>query len=96
MFKKFTEDTVNLYEFVSNESYNKNQSSITRYAFVSGSSNETLSKNYNFARINLYLSGSDYTDGNKKYNSYPIPGNRLNTDNMFFDKFYVSIVNTTT
>ena len=22
--------------------------------------------------------------------SYPIPGNRLNTDNMFFDKFYVS------
>ena len=70
MFKKFNEENVNLYEFVSNKTYNKNQSSITRYAFISGSSDETLSKNYNFARINLYLSGSDYSQTNKKYNSY--------------------------
>ena len=90
MFKKFNEENVNLYDFVSNKTYNKNQSQITRYNFVSGSSDETLSKNYNFARINLYLSGSDYSQNNKKYNSYPTPGNRLNKDKMFFDKFYIS------
>ena len=90
MFKKFTEDNVNLYEFVSNKTYNLNQSSVTRYNFVSGSSDETLSRNYNFARINLYLSGSDYSQHVKRYNSYPTAGNRLNQDNMFFDKFYVS------
>ena len=83
MFKKFNEENVNLYDFVSNKTYNKNQSQITRYNFVSGSSDETLSKNYNFARINLYLSGSDYSQTNKKYNSYPTPGNRLNRDKMF-------------
>jgi hypothetical protein len=90
MFKKFTEDNVNLYEFVSNKTYNLNQSDVTRYNFVSGSLNETLSRNYNFARINLYLSGSDYSQHVKRYNSYPTAGNRLNQDNMFFDKFYVS------
>jgi len=90
MFKQFTEDNVNLYDFVSNKNYIKNQSSVTRYAFISGSSDETLSRNYNFARINLYLSGSDYTVNNKKYNTYPTAGNRLNQDNMFFDKFYTS------
>ena len=90
MFKKFTEDNVNLYEFVSNKTYNLNQSDVTRYNFVSGSLNETLSRNYNFARINLYLSGSDYSQHVKRYNSYPTAGNRFNQDNMFFDKFYVS------
>ena len=90
MFKKFTEENVNLYEFTSNKTYNQNQSSITRYAFISGSSDETLSRNYNFARINLYLSGSDYSQGYKRYNTYPTPGNRFNNDNMFFTKFYIS------
>ena len=90
MLKQFTEDNVNLYEFTSNKTYNLNQSNITRYNFVSGSSEETLSKNYNFARINLYLSGSDYSQNVKRYNSYPTAGNRLNRDKMFFDKFYVS------
>ena len=90
MLKQFTEDNVNLYEFTSNKTYNQNQSSITRYAFISGSSDETLSRNYNFARINLYLSGSDYSQGYKRYNTYPTPGNRFNNDNMFFDKFYIS------
>ena len=90
MLKQFNEENVNLYEFVSNKTYNLNQSEITRYNFVSGSSEETLSKNYNFARINLYLSGSDYSQDVKRYNSYPTAGNRLNKDKMFFDKFYVS------
>ena len=90
MLKQFTEDNVNLYDFVSNKTYNLNQSEITRYNFVSGSSEETLSRNYDFARINLYLSGSDYSQNIKRYNSYPTAGNRLNNDKMFFNKFYVS------
>lgn len=90
MLKQFTEDNVNLYEFVSNKTYNKNQSSVTRYNFVSGSLDETLTKNYQFARINLYLSGSEYSQETKKYNSYPTPGNGLNKNNMFFGKFYTS------
>ena len=71
MLKKFTDDNINTYEFVSNKTYNLDQSStsITRYNFVSGSLDETLSRNYNFARINLYLSGSDYSQGYKRYNS---------------------------
>jgi hypothetical protein len=90
MFKQFTDDNTNIYEFVSNKTYTLNQSEVTRYAFVSGSSDETLSRNYNFARINLYLSGSDYSQGYKRYNTYPTAGNRFNQDQMFFNKFYVS------
>ncbi len=90
MFKNLTDENVNIYEFVSNKTYNLNQSSLTRYNFVSGSTEDTLSTNYNFARINFYLSGSDYTQHNKKYNRLPTPGNPLNSDDMFFDKFYVS------
>ena len=88
MLKKFTEENVNLYEFVSNKNYVKNQTQVTRFAFISGSSDEVLSRNYNFARINLYLSGSEYSTSSKRYNSYPTAGNPLNKDKMFFNKFY--------
>tara|TARA_B100001094_G_scaffold164857_1_gene159584 strand:- start:1751 stop:2578 length:828 start_codon:yes stop_codon:yes gene_type:complete len=90
MFKNLTDENRNIYDFVSNKTYNLDQSQVTRYNFVSGSTDATLSKNYNFARINLYLSGSDYTNSNKKLNREPTPGNPLNNDQMFFDKFYVS------
>ncbi len=90
MFKQFSEENINVYEFVSNKTYNLDQSSVTRYPFISGSSDVTLSKNYNFARINLYLSGSDYSQGYKRYNSYPTAGNRFNQQGMFFNKFYIS------
>jgi len=90
MFKNLTDENRNIYEFVSNKTYNLNQSSVTRYNFVSGSTDKTLSKNYNFARINLYLSGSEYSQETKKYNSYTTPGNGLNKNNMFFGKFYTS------
>ena len=82
MLKKFTEENVNLYEFVSNKNYVKNQTQVTRFAFISGSSDEVLSRNYNFARINLYLSGSEYSTSSKRYNSYPTAGNPLNKDKM--------------
>ena len=90
MFKNLTDENRNIYDFVSNKTYNLNQSQVTRYNFVSGSTDTTLSRNYSFARINLYLSGSDYTNHTKKYNREPTPGNPLNNDQMFFDKFYVS------
>ena len=90
MLKQFTDENRNIYEFVSNKTYNLNQSSLTRFNFVSGSSEDTLSTNYNFARINFYLSGSDYTTHTKKYNTLPTPGNPLNSDDMFFNKFYIS------
>ena len=90
MFKNLTDENRNIYDFVSNKTYNLNQSSLTRYNFVSGSTEDTLSTNYNFARINFYLSGSDYTNSNKKLNREPTAGNPLNNDQMFFDKFYVS------
>ena len=90
MFKNLTDENRNIYDFVSNKTYNLNQSSLTRYNFVSGSTEDTLSTNYNFARINFYLSGSDYTNQTKKYNREPTPGDPLNSDDMFFDKFYVS------
>ena len=90
MLKQFTDENRNIYDFVSNKTYNLNQSSVTRFNFVSGSTEDTLSTNYNFARINFYLSGSDYTRHNKKLNREPTPGNPLNSDDMFFNKFYVS------
>ena len=90
MLKQFTDENRNIYDFVSNKTYNLNQSSLTRFNFVSGSTEDTLSTNYNFARINFYLSGSDYTRHNKKLNREPTPGNPLNSDDMFFNKFYVS------
>ena len=88
MFKNLTDENRNIYDFVSNKTYNLNQSSVTRYEFLSASLNTTSASYYDFARINFYLSGSDYSDDNKKLNSYPTPGNRLNTDDMFFNKFY--------
>ena len=90
MFKKFTEEQQNVYDFVSNKTYNFNQSQLTRYQFLSASSHPTASRYHHFARINFYLSGSDYTRHNKKLNREPTPGNPLNSDDMFFDKFYVS------
>ena len=90
MFKKFTEEQQNVYDFVSNKTYNFNQSQLTRYQFLSASSHPTASRYHHFARINFYLSGSSYSKSDKKYNSYPIPGNGLNQQDMFFDKFYDS------
>ena len=64
MFKSFTNETKNTYEFKSHKSYTLNQSSVTRQPFSSGSTDDTLAKYYHFARINFYLSGSDYSANN--------------------------------
>ena len=91
MFKKFTEEQQNVYDFVSNKTYNFNQSQLTRYQFLSASSHPTASRYHHFARINFYLSGSSYSKSDKKYNSYPIPGNGLNQQDMFLINFMIAV-----
>ena len=88
MFKQFNDEQQNVYDFVSNKNYTFNQSQLTRYQFISASSHPTSASYYHFARINFYLSGSDYSERDKKYNVYPIPGHGLNQQDMHFNKFY--------
>ena len=56
MYKYFTNEQQNTYEFNAHKSYTLNQSEVERHAFTSGSTDETLSKYYHFARINFYHS----------------------------------------
>ena len=51
MFKSFTNETKNTYEFKSHKSYTLNQSEVERQAFISGSTDETLSKYYHFMYV---------------------------------------------
>jgi len=88
MFKTFTTEHQNIYEFTAHKTYKLNQSDLTRYQFLSASNNSTSASNYHFARINFYLSGSDLASSNPKFNSYPTVGNKFDNDKMFFNKFY--------
>ena len=88
MFKNFTTEHQNIYEFTAHKTYKLNQSDLTRYQFLSASNNSTSASNYYFARINFYLSGSDLVGSNPKFNSYPTVGNKFDNDKMFFNKFY--------
>ena len=88
MYKQFTSEQQNIYEFRAHKSYTLNNSDLTRYQFLSASSNSTSASYYKFARINFYLSGSDLASVNPKFNTYQTVGNKLNNDKMFFDKFY--------
>ena len=60
MYKQFTDEQINKYEFSSHKTYTLNQTQVTRKQFLSESLDETADRYYKFARINLYLSGSDY------------------------------------
>ena len=88
MYKQFTSEQQNIYEFRAHKSYTLKNSDLTRYQFLSASSNSTSASYYKFARINFYLSGSDLASVNPKFNTYQTVGNKLNNDKMFFDKFY--------
>ena len=90
MFKNFTTEHQNIYEFTAHKTYKLNQSDLTRYQFLSASNNSTSASYYHFARINFYLSGSDLASSNSKFNTYPTIGNKFNNDKMFFNKFYQS------
>ena len=86
MYKQFTSEQQNVYEFRAHKSYTLKNSDLTRYQFLSASSNSTSASYYKFARINFYLSGSDLASVNPKFNTYQTVGNKLNNDKMFFDK----------
>ena len=88
MFKYFTNEQINTYEFQSHKSYSLNQSSVTRYQFVSGSPDSTAATYYKFARINLYLSGSDYAANNPLFNDTPTIGDKKQQSGIFLNKFY--------
>ena len=88
MFKSFTNETQNIYEFKSHKTHKLNQSNILRHHFSSGSSDSTLSDYYKFARINLYLSGSDYTTKNPLFNNVPTIGDKKEQSGIFLNKFY--------
>ena len=88
MYKQFTSEQQNVYEFRAHKSYTLKNSDLARYQFLSASSNSTSASYYKFARINFYLSGSDLASVNPKFNTYQTVGNKLNNDKMFFNKFY--------
>ena len=90
MFKSFTNETKNTYEFKSHKSYTLNQSSVTRQPFSSGSTDDALAKYYHFARINFYLSGSDYSANNPLFSNAPTIGDKKQQSGIFLNKFYES------
>ena len=90
MYKYFTNEQQNTYEFNAHKSYTLNQSEVERQAFISGSTDETLSKYYHFARINFYLSGSEYTANNPLFNTVPTIGDKKQQSGIFLNKFYES------
>jgi hypothetical protein len=88
MYKYFTNEQQNTYEFDAYKSYTLNQSEVKRQAFSSGSIDDTLSKYYHFARINFYLSGSDYTVNNPLFNNITTIGDKKQQSGIFLNKFY--------
>ena len=88
MYKYFTNEQQNTYEFNAHKSYTLTQSEVERHAFSSGSTDEALSKYYHFARINFYLSGSDYTSNNPLFNKVPTIGDKKQQSGIFLNKFY--------
>ena len=88
MFKQFNEENQNLYEFIANKNYVKNQSNLTRLHFISASSHTLSASYYHFARINFYLSGSDLAQSEPRFNKIQTPGNLQNNDLTHFNKFY--------
>ena len=90
MFKSFTNETKNTYEFKSHKSYTLNQSNVVRHQFLSASNQSTSASYYQFARINLYLSGSDYTVNNPLFNDVVTIGDKKQQSGIYLTKFYES------
>ena len=88
MFKSFTNETKNTYEFKSHKSYTLNQSEVNRQPFSSGSDDTTLSNYHKFARINFYLSGSDLAAEDDRFNRVVTVGDKKQQSGIFLNKFY--------
>jgi hypothetical protein len=84
MFKQFTSENQNTYEYTANKSFTLSQADVTRHQFLNNSSNEASKSYYDFSRINFYLSGS--TSDN--YGSQFTIGNDGSGYDTFLTKFY--------
>jgi hypothetical protein len=85
MFRQFTPENTNTYEYKAYKSFTLTQANLTRYQFLNNSSNEVSKSYYDFARINFYLSGStSETYFNESFNI----GNDGTARNTFLTKFY--------
>ena len=85
MFKKFTPENQNTYQYKANKTFTLTQADLTRHEFIKDSTNEVSKSYYDFARINFYLSGSQ----SEAYlnDSFNI-GNDGSGRNTFLNKFY--------
>ena len=84
MFKQFTSENQNTYQYRAHKSFTLSQADVTRHQFLNNSSNEVSKSYYDFARINFYLSGS--TD--EKYSEQFNIGNDGSGRDTFLTKFY--------
>ena len=85
MFKKFTPENQNTYQYKAHKNFTLTQADLTRYEFIKNSTNEVSKSYYDFARINFYLSGSQSESYlNQSFNI----GNDGSGRNIFLNKFY--------
>ena len=84
MFKQFTSENQNTYEYKAHKSFTLSQADVTRHQFLNNSSNEVSKSYYDFARINFYLSGSTSDNYGSQFNI----GNDGSGIDTFLTKFY--------
>ena len=86
MFKKFTPENQNTYQYKAHKNFTLTQADLTRHEFIKDSTNEVSKSYYDFARINFYLSGSTTEEYNSQFNI----GNDGSGYDTFLTKFYDS------
>ena len=84
MFKQFTSENQNTYEYKAHKSFTLSQADVTRHQFLNNSSNEASKSYYDFSRINFYLSGSTQ----EQYGSTFTIGYDGSGYDTFLTKFY--------
>ena len=84
MFKQFTPENQNTYEYKAHKSFTLSQADVTRHQFLNNSSNEVSKSYYDFARVNFYLSGSSDDNYANQFNI----GNDGSGYNTYLSKFY--------
>jgi hypothetical protein len=84
MFKKFTPENQNTYQYEAHKNFTLTQADLTRYEFIKDSTNEVSKSYYDFARINFYTSGSTLDNYGSQFNI----GNDGSGRNTFLNKFY--------
>jgi len=84
MFKKFTPENQNTYQYKAHKNFTLSQTDLTRHEFIKDSTNEVSKSYYDFARINFYTSGSTSDIYGNQFNI----GNDGSGRNTFLNKFY--------